>query len=60
MARKIYLRGGIGVGMFRRIYGGRQNNGTKPSHFAKSSGAVARAILHELERIRVVEKDPKG
>ena len=60
MARKIYLRGGLGVGMFRRIYGGSKNNGTKPSHFAKSSGGVARAVLRELERIKVVEKDPKG
>ncbi|KAL6076311.1 Protein component of the small (40S) ribosomal subunit [Balamuthia mandrillaris] len=60
MARKIYLRGGMGVGTFRKVYGGRKNNGTCPSHFAISSGSIARHILHELEKIRVVEKDPKG
>jgi len=60
MARKIYLRGGLGVGAFRKIYGGNKDRGVAPSHFAKSSGAVARSVLRELERIKVIEKDPKG
>ncbi|KAF9615515.1 hypothetical protein IFM89_024098 [Coptis chinensis] len=30
MARKIYLRQGIGVGGFRKIYGGRKRNGSRP------------------------------
>ncbi|KAJ6793352.1 40S ribosomal protein S19-like [Iris pallida] len=45
MARKIYLRQGIGVGSFQKIYGGRKKNGSRPPHFCKSSGAVARNIL---------------
>lgn len=60
MARKIYLRGGLGVGAFRRIYGGRKNNGSRPSHFALSSGSVARHILKQLEAINIVEQDPQG
>jgi small subunit ribosomal protein S19e len=61
MARKIYLRGGhVGVGAFRKIYGGRKNNGSKPSHYKKASGGVARYILQELEKLKVLEKDPKG
>jgi len=61
MARKIYVRrGGVGVGAFRKMYGGRQRKGVRPSHFALSSGSVARSILHELEKIKVIEKDPKG
>ncbi|KAL0373275.1 UNVERIFIED_CONTAM: 40S ribosomal protein S19-3 [Sesamum radiatum] len=36
MARKIYLRGGLGVGAFRRIYGGSKRNGSRPPHFGKS------------------------
>ncbi|EPS67719.1 hypothetical protein M569_07057, partial [Genlisea aurea] len=60
MARKIYLRGGLGVGSFRRIYGGRKNNGSRPSHFGKSSGAIARHILQQLQNISIVEVDPRG
>ncbi|CAL9122928.1 unnamed protein product [Musa textilis] len=51
MARKIYLRQGIGVGGFQKIYGGRKRNGSCPPHFCKSSGAVARHILQQLERM---------
>lgn len=60
MARKIYLRQGIGVGGFRRIYGGRKRNGSRPPHFCKSSGAVARNILHQLQKMNIVDIDPKG
>ncbi|KAK4273569.1 hypothetical protein QN277_021946 [Acacia crassicarpa] len=45
MARKIYLRGGLGVGAFQRIYGGSKRNGSRPPHFYKSSGAIARHVL---------------
>nr|KJB80718.1 hypothetical protein B456_013G145600 [Gossypium raimondii] len=47
MARKIYLRGGLGVGAFRRIYGG-------------SSGSVARHILQQLQNVNIIDIDPKG
>lgn len=60
MARKIYLRGGLGVGGFRRIYGGSKRNGSRPPHFCKSSGSVARHILQQLESVKIVEIDPKG
>lgn len=45
IARKIYLRGGLGVGALQRIYGGRKRNGSAPPHFCKSSGGIARHIL---------------
>ncbi|KAJ7240363.1 hypothetical protein O6H91_20G063800 [Diphasiastrum complanatum] len=60
MARKIYLRQGIGVGAFRKVYGGRKSNGSRPSHFAKSSGSIARDVLKQLEKIEIIEKDPRG
>ncbi|KAG0587544.1 hypothetical protein KC19_2G172900 [Ceratodon purpureus] len=60
MARKIYLSGGIEVGAFKKIYGGRKSNGVRPSHFAKSSGSIARHCLKQLEALNIVEKDPKG
>ncbi|GAB2278198.1 Protein component of the small (40S) ribosomal subunit [Dionaea muscipula] len=60
MARKIYMRGGLGVGAFRRIYGGSKRNGSRPPHFCKSSGSIARHILQQLESINIVDKDGKG
>lgn len=60
MARKIYLRHGIGVGAFRKIYGGSQRNGSRPPHFCKSSGSIARHILQQLEKMNIIEMDPNG
>jgi len=60
IARKIYLKSGTGVGRFKKVYGGSKGNGTKPSHFGTSSGAIARHILKQLELIKIVEKDAKG
>ncbi|KAG2295261.1 hypothetical protein Bca52824_041930 [Brassica carinata] len=60
MARKVYLRGGLGVGAFRRTYGGSKRNGSRPPHFCKSSGGIARHILQQLETMNIVEIDTKG
>ncbi|XP_057487917.1 40S ribosomal protein S19-3-like [Actinidia eriantha] len=60
MARKIYLRGGLGVGAFTRIYGGSKRNGSRPPHFCKSSGAIARHILKQLKDMKIIDADPKG
>ncbi|XP_010259352.1 PREDICTED: 40S ribosomal protein S19-3 [Nelumbo nucifera] len=60
MARKIYLRQGIGVGGFRKIYGGSKRNGSRPPHFCKSSGSIARHVLQQLQKMNIVDIDPKG
>lgn len=60
MARKIYLKGGIGIGGFRKIYGCTKNNGASKSHFSKSSGAIARSVLKNLEKLGFVEHDANG
>ncbi|GBG61485.1 hypothetical protein CBR_g21828 [Chara braunii] len=60
MARKLYLRHGIGIGAFKKVYGGRKSNGVRPHHFATSSGSIARHVLKQLEVLKIVEKDPKG
>ena len=60
IARKIYLRQGIGIGGFQKIYGGRQRNGSRPPHFCKSSGALSRNILQQLKKMGIVDLDPKG
>jgi len=59
MMRKMYKSGKpIGLETFRTIYGGRQNRGSAPEHFAKSSGSVARKILQQLEAAGLVVKVP--
>lgn len=61
MARKIYLRGGVGIGYYRHVYGGAYSSkGVLQSHHVQASGAIIRHVVKQLEAIGVVEKDPKG
>lgn len=60
IARKIYIRGGIGTGEFRKIYGGRKRRGMRPSRSSKASGGLIRYSLQQLEKLGVVEKHPNG
>ncbi|CAA6657409.1 unnamed protein product [Spirodela intermedia] len=60
IARQIYLRQGLGVGAFQRIYGGRKRNGSRPPHFCKSSGSIARHILQQLQQMGIIDLDTKG
>jgi len=60
IARKIYIRGGIGTGEFRKIYGGRKRRGMKPSRSSKASGGLIRNALQQLERLGVIEADARG
>mmetsp|Transcript_29797 Transcript_29797/g.95356 ORF Transcript_29797/g.95356 Transcript_29797/m.95356 type:complete len:177 (-) Transcript_29797:298-828(-) len=48
MARRVYMRGGVGVGGFKKIYGGRKMRGTRPETSAKGSGSIARHILKQV------------
>ena len=56
VARKIYLRGGIGVGAFQKIYGGAKSNGSRRPHFAKAAAGIHRNILQALTEIDLVAK----
>merc|ERR1711896_16831 len=60
MVRKIYIRGGVGVGAFRKIYGGQFRRGTQKNIFAKSSGKMLRYILQQLEEMGLIEQDEEG
>lgn len=60
IARKIYIRGGIGTGEFRKIYGGRKRRGMKPARSSKAAGGVIRSSLKQLEKLGIIEKDPNG
>jgi hypothetical protein len=56
IARKLYLRQGLGVGMLSRVYGGGRRNGTRPKHFQRSSRGLLRHILHQLEANNIIER----
>lgn len=62
VARRVYLRQGLGVGALRRSFGGRSNKkgSAMPEHHAKASGGVIRHALHTLESLGLVEKLPGG
>ncbi|ESO08818.1 hypothetical protein HELRODRAFT_185375 [Helobdella robusta] len=60
IARHMYIRSPVGVGGLTKIYGGRKNNGTRPSHFVRGSSSVARKAVQALEGLKWVEKDANG
>eukprot|EP00212_Chloropicon_laureae_P003234 CAMPEP_0197486138 /NCGR_PEP_ID=MMETSP1311-20131121/1066_1 /TAXON_ID=464262 /ORGANISM="Genus nov. species nov., Strain RCC856" /LENGTH=152 /DNA_ID=CAMNT_0043029067 /DNA_START=16 /DNA_END=474 /DNA_ORIENTATION=- len=59
VARKIYLKQGIGIGKFRKIYGSTYRKGVRTEHFCKVSGGVIRHICQQLEKAGLVEKYAK-
>mmetsp|Transcript_76544 Transcript_76544/g.106296 ORF Transcript_76544/g.106296 Transcript_76544/m.106296 type:complete len:152 (-) Transcript_76544:13-468(-) len=60
IARKVYLRPGVGVGMLRKWYGGSYRKGTRTEHFRKANSGIIRSVLLQLEEMKVVEKLPGG
>merc|ERR1712226_1749504 len=60
IARRVYLRKGIGVGSFKKIFGGRVHRGTRPEKFSKGSGSIARHCLKQLEVLKILEKVEGG
>lgn len=52
------MRPDIGVGMFRKMYGGRNNRKGRcaPEHYEKGAGGLVRHILKQMEEIGIVEK----
>jgi len=63
LARKVYLRGGVGVGAFTRVYGSRQRRHTYGRfHFRRASKGIIRHILIQLAEQGLIDrkKDKKG
>merc|ERR1719456_60889 len=60
MVRKIYIRKGMGVGAFRKVYGGQKRRGTCTNIYVKSSGKIARYCLQQLEEMGLIEQDEEG
>merc|ERR1712014_17801 len=60
IARKVYLRPGIGVGMLQKWYGGSYRRGARTEHFRKASAGIIRSVLIQLQEMKVVEPTPNG
>ena len=60
MLRKIYIRGGSGVGAFRKVYGKQHRRGTQTNKSSLGSGKILRYILQQLEEMGLVEQDEEG
>ena len=60
IARKIYLRPGLGVGQLRKWYGGAFRNGVRHQRFVKANSGIIRSVLLQLEEMKVVEHVEKG
>jgi small subunit ribosomal protein S19e len=62
IARRVYLRGGVGVGEFSRIYGGLKSNGARRPHYATAARGVIRHALQQLEELDLLakRKEKKG
>lgn len=58
--RRIYVDGPIGVERMRSVYGGMQDRGSRPSHFRKGSGSIARKVMQQLETAGYLEKVTGG
>lgn len=60
IARKVYLRPGVGVGQLRKWYGGNYRRGTRTEHFRKANAGIIRSVLLQLEEMKVTEKLENG
>ena len=60
IARKVYLRPGIGIGQLQKWYGGSYRNGTRSEHFRKASAGIIRSVLTQLTEMKVCETLPSG
>merc|ERR1719454_663555 len=60
IVRKIYIRGGVGIGALRKIYGGQFRRGTCTNIYTKGSGKILRYIVQQLEEMGLVEQDEEG
>jgi small subunit ribosomal protein S19e len=57
--RKIYLKGPIGIEKLRSEFGGKKDQGMKPEHSKKGSGAIIRNALKQLEESGLIQISKK-
>jgi small subunit ribosomal protein S19e len=58
--RKVYIKGPIGTRRLKAMYGGKKNRGVKQEKSRSGSGSIARKILQQLEKAKLVETVPNG
>ncbi len=56
LLRQVYMNGPVGVGEFRRHYGGAKQHTVKRAHKKKAGGSVIRKALQQLEKAGLIEK----
>lgn len=60
IARKVYLKPGIGIGALRKWYGGQYRRGSRAKCYQKAAAGVIRSVLQQLEETKVLEKTATG
>lgn len=60
IARRVYLRGGSGVGGLSDYFGGATKSGTRRTHHHASSRGIIRTIFRQLEAQQLLEAHPNG
>lgn len=55
LLRQVYMNGPIGVGEFRRHYGGAKRHVVTRQHKMKAGGSIIRKALQQLEKAGLVE-----
>jgi small subunit ribosomal protein S19e len=62
LLRRVYLRGGIGVGAFSKVYGANNRKVESRPHFQKAARKLIRHILQQLETEELLgkKKEEKG
>lgn len=61
LARRIYIRGGNGVGAFTKVYGGRASHGVRNADFGRAARGCIRHALTQLKKLKIIDekKDKK-
>ena len=57
MLRKVYMKGPIGIERLAAEYGGRSDRGSAPYRAVRGSRSVAREILKQLEKSKLIKKE---
>ena len=58
--RQIYLKGPVGVSIFRRHFGGAKGHTVQRSHKTKAGGNIIRKSLQALEKAGLVDRSRAG
>ena len=54
IARRVYLRQGLGIGQLSRAFGGAKRFGSRPQHHVRSARGHLRKIMIQLEKNGIV------